>query len=120
MKRPWMAGIRVACLALFIAVAGQTLQPAHTFAAGEAITVTPNSGVVGSSFTVNGSGFATSPVGVYFNGTFLGNANVVGGSLVNATFQVPNVPANHVYSVAVASGPSNFSQSANYTVLRRQ
>jgi uncharacterized repeat protein (TIGR01451 family) len=117
LKRSWIAGIRVVCLALFIAVAGQTLQPAHTFAAGEAITLTPNSGAVGSSFTVTGGGFVTSPVGIYFNGTFLGSANVVGGNLVNATFQVPNVPANHTYSVAVASGAFNFSQSANFTVL---
>ncbi len=117
MDRSWVAGIRIMCLALFIAVAGQTLQPAHTFAAGEAITVTPNSGTVGSLFTVNGSGFATSLVSVYFNGTFLGNAGVSGGNLVNATFQVPNVAANQMYSVAVASGPLNFSQSANYTVV---
>lgn len=105
------------CLALCVAVAGQILQPAHTFAAGEAITLTPSSGTVGSSFTVNGSGFTTSLVSVYFNGSFLGNAGVSGGNLVNATFQVPNVAPNHVYSVAVASGPLNFSQSANFTVL---
>lgn len=112
-----MAGLRIACLALLITVAGLSLQPAHTFAAGEAITLTPNSGTVGSMFTVTGSGFVPSTVAVYFNGNFLGNASVVVGSLVNATFQVPNVATNHAYSVDVVSGVANFSQSANFTVL---
>jgi hypothetical protein len=117
LKRSWMAAVRLVCLALFIAVAGQALQPARTFAAGEAITLTPNSGTVGSSFTVSGSGFAPGSKSVYFGGVFLGNANVVGTSLSNATFQVPNVQTTGVYSVDVVSGPSNFSQSANFTVV---
>jgi uncharacterized repeat protein (TIGR01451 family) len=119
LARSWMIGIRVMCVALFIALAGQALQPARTFAAGETITLTPNSGIVGSSFTITGSGFTTNPVTVYFNGNLLGSATVSGGSLLNATFHVPNVTANSAYNVAVYT-PSGlamgFSKSATFTV----
>jgi uncharacterized repeat protein (TIGR01451 family) len=107
-------------MALFIVLAGQALQPARTFAAGETIMLTPSSGAVGSSFTITGSGFTTSSVTVDFNGSLLGSASVSGGSLVNATFQVPNVSANHTYSVVVftpSGAAMGFSNSANFTVL---
>jgi uncharacterized repeat protein (TIGR01451 family) len=118
LARSWVIGIRIICMALFIALAGQVLQPARTFAAGETITLTPSSGAVGSTFTITGSGFTTSPVSVFFNGNLLGSASVVNGSLSNATFHVPNVAAAQ-YNVVVftTSGAAmGFSNGATFTV----
>lgn len=120
MARSWVIGIRIMCMALFLALAGQALQPARTFAAGETISLSPSSGIVGSTFTISGSGFTTSSVSVYFGGNLLGSATVGGGSLVNATFHVPNVTANQAYAIVVytPSGPAaGFSQSATFTVV---
>jgi hypothetical protein len=106
-------------MAVFIALAGQALQPARTFAAGETISLSPSSGIVGSTFTITGSGFTTSSVNVYFNSSLLGSATVSGGSLVNATFHVPNVTANQAYSVVVytpSGAAMGFSKSATFTV----
>lgn len=120
LSRSWVISIRLLFTALLVVVAGQTLQPTHTYAAGETITLTPNSGAVGSTFTITGSGFTTSSVTVYFNGGLLGTATVSSGSLVNATFHVPNVAANQAYNVVVytASGAATgFSQGATFTVV---
>lgn len=115
MPRSLVIGARLLCVALLLALAGQAMQPAGALAAGETITLTPNAGPAGSSFTVTGSGFTGTSVTVYFNGTSLGTAAVMGGALTNATFTVPALPANNAYPVQVLSA-AGLSNSANFTI----
>ena len=116
MTKSGVVGIRLVLTIFFIALACLAIQPTRTLAANETITLSPTSGVVGSTFTISGSGFTTSSVTVYFGGVLLGSASVVGGSLSNATFQVPNVPTNQPYTVIVNT-PTGYSHGATFTVL---
>ncbi|HEX6506987.1 MAG TPA: hypothetical protein VF221_05075 [Chloroflexota bacterium] len=119
MARSLLIGARYLCVALILALAIPVLQPDRTLAAGETISVTPGFGNVGSSFTVNGTGFTTSTVQVLFNGQVIGTAAVSGGALSNALFQVPNLPAGTygVQAYTPSGTAAGLSSSTNFTIL---
>ena len=56
MNTRYRSPVLLPLFALFVALAGQALQPARTFAAGETIMLTPSSGAVGSTFTITNLG----------------------------------------------------------------
>jgi len=91
-----------------------------TFAVANKITVSPTSGAVGDTVTINGTGFAaSSPITFYFDDVSVGTATYtnLNGSFTNNTFTIPSTSrGSHTIKAQDASG--NYA-IATFTVAHK-
>jgi hypothetical protein len=88
-----------------------------TFTVGAAIALSPTSGVLGTPVTVTGSGFTPdAAVTITFGGTLVATATTTAGVITGSnTFDVPDKPAPHVYTVSATDGTNTATATFSKT-----
>ena len=93
--------------------------PTVNFTITQKVTVTPTSGAVGDTVTINGSGFAASSnITIYFDTTSVGTATTnATGSFTNNTLAIPSTSRGS-HTIKAQDASSNYA-TATFTVAHK-